>query len=257
MERNEFINLSLENIGSEHICCALSDKKCTQGYLGKKRWLAARIKDGYVFKKLDVRGKVFIEYVPADKAWAPVDASGYMFIHCFWVSGQFKDKGFGRELLQACEQDAAGMNGLVVIAGNQKRPFLSDKKYFIKRGFTVCDTAEPYFELLYKPFCKAPIPKFRDIARQGRCDVPEGLSVYYSPACPFNEYYVHVELAKAVKTRAIPLVINKLESLEQARNHFVPHSIYSLFYNGKFVTQQIIYEKNFNNFIDSSIIGQQ
>jgi hypothetical protein len=31
-----YINLSDENIAAEHICCAISDKKCLEGYELKK-----------------------------------------------------------------------------------------------------------------------------------------------------------------------------------------------------------------------------
>lgn len=83
----EFKTLTLENLDSEHICCAISDKKGECGVSSKKAWLRERIQEGLVFLKLDVRGKVFIEYIPAEKAWCPIDADGYMFIDCFWVSG--------------------------------------------------------------------------------------------------------------------------------------------------------------------------
>lgn len=34
-----FIDLNSENISSEHICCAISDKKCADSYQAKKDWL--------------------------------------------------------------------------------------------------------------------------------------------------------------------------------------------------------------------------
>ena len=55
--------------------------------------MTERFAEGFVFKKLDVRGKVFIEYGPAEKAWCPIVADGYMHVDCFWVSGQFKGQG--------------------------------------------------------------------------------------------------------------------------------------------------------------------
>jgi len=91
----KIIKLSKENIDNEHICCAISDKKCLDGYNAKKQWLKEQFKKGYIFKKLDVRGKVFIEYVPVEESWLPIDGKNYMLINCFWVSGQFKGKGYG------------------------------------------------------------------------------------------------------------------------------------------------------------------
>jgi hypothetical protein len=122
--------------------------------------------------------------------------------------------------------------------GKKKQPFMSEKKFFQKYGFELCDTALPYFELWYKPFKKnAVVPKFKNCAKLGESDKKEGLSVYYTNACPFTEYYTNTELIAAAKSRGIPLEIHKLETKEQAQNHSVPHTIYSVFYKGKFVTQ--------------------
>lgn len=56
----KIVQLTDDNINEEHICCAISDKKCKEGYEAKKQWLRNQFIDGYVFKKFDVRGKVFI-----------------------------------------------------------------------------------------------------------------------------------------------------------------------------------------------------
>lgn len=250
METLVIKKLTESNIMEEHICCAISDKKCVDGYNAKKEWLKNLFNDGYVFKKLDVRGKVFIEYVPAEKGWVPIEAPNYMLINCFWVSGRYKGQGHGKALYQECEADAKGMNGIVVVVATKKQPFMSEKKFFKKRGFELCDTAAPYFELWYKPLKKeAPVPKFKAIAKNGVCDVKEGLAVYYTNACPFTEYYVNTELRKVAEEKGVKLKINKLETRELAQNHFVPHTIYSAFYNGKFITQHILNEKSFDKFI--------
>ena len=135
--------LTRENIGQEHICCAMSDKKSAEGVEAKKGWLACRIEEGLQFVKLNVRGKVFIEYLPAEYAWVPIEADGYTFINCLWVAGSFKGHGYGRELLKTCEEDVAGTNGVVVMVGKKKLPYLSDKAFFIRHGYEVCDTCVP------------------------------------------------------------------------------------------------------------------
>ncbi len=243
------IKLTHQNIDKEHICCAISDKKCIEGYEAKKDWIRKQLDDGYTFKKLDVRGKVFIEYTPAEKAWAPIDAPGYMMINCFWVSGQYKDKGTGKALYMECEKDSKDMNGIVVVTSNKKQPFMSDKKFFLKQGFKQCDSAQPYFELLYKPLKEgAPVPTFKSVAKQGECDIKEGLAVYYTNACPFTEYYVaELEVTASIKGYKITTV--KIDSREKAQEHFVPHTIYSIFKDGKFVTQHILNENYFDKFI--------
>lgn len=250
MENYQLITLDKTNIQDEHICCAFTNKKCAEGYQAKKDWLKRQFKDGYTFKKFNIRGKVFIEYVPAEKGWVPIIAPNYMLINCFWVSGRYKGNGLGTKLYQACLEDAQSKDGLVVVTATKKQPFMAEKKFFQKYGFQRCDTARPYFELWYKPFKEsAAIPKFKAIAKAGVCDVKDGLSVYYTNACPFTEYYTNVELVKSATARSIPIQVHKLRTREQAQNHFVPHTIYSVFYNGKFITQQMLTEKSFDKFI--------
>lgn len=246
----DIIKLTSENIANEHICCAFADKKCGDGYQAKKTWLIDRFKHDYVFKKLNVRGKVFIQYGPAEFAWVPVTAPGYTMIDCFWVSGQFKGKGYGKALYDECVADSKDKNGIIAITGNKKLPFLSDKKFFEKQGFELCDTAPPYFEMWYKRFKKdAPTPAFNASVKNAVCDIPSGLAVYYTDACPFTDFYVNVELAEAVKERNIQLNIKKIETMEEAQRHFVPFTIFSLFYNGKFETHQILSKNSFAKFI--------
>ena len=69
----EIITITKENLDKEHICCAISNNKDFK-VLSKKTWLSERLQDGLIFKKGNVRGKCFIEYIPAEKAWAPIEA---------------------------------------------------------------------------------------------------------------------------------------------------------------------------------------
>ena len=77
-----YIRITKENIDKEHICCAMSGKQS----VAKKEWLRQRFDDGLVFYRSEERGKCFIEYIPAENAWVPIDADGYLYIDCLWVS---------------------------------------------------------------------------------------------------------------------------------------------------------------------------
>ena len=72
----------------------------------KKNWLKERIAEGHVFRKLDEKGKVFIEYAPLETAWVPVHGDNYLYIYCLWVSGSFKGKGYAKSLIEYCINDA-------------------------------------------------------------------------------------------------------------------------------------------------------
>jgi GNAT superfamily N-acetyltransferase len=141
-EKLEIVTVNAANIDSEHICCAIgNDATNVKRANTKKAWLKDRFPEGHTFKKFDVRGKVFIEYVPAEYAWFPIEAFGYVFIQCLWASGRYKGKGYGSKLLEECEKDCKDTNGLVVVTGRKKLPFTVDKKFYLKKGFEVCDTA--------------------------------------------------------------------------------------------------------------------
>ena len=235
----KYITLTKENIDTEHICCAFSDKKYLKGYEMKKAWLKKEFDNGYIFRRLDARAKVFIEYVPAEKAWIPVDASNYLMINCFWVSGQYKGNGHAKALLQSAIEDAKtqGKNGLVTVVGTKKFHFMSDTKWLLSQGFETIEYLPNGFSLLALKFGKnAPIPFFKEIVKTDECEQKEGLVVYYTNRCPFTDYYVNGSLWVLAQENNIPLKVIKLETMEQAQSAPTPATIFSAFYNGKFLT---------------------
>lgn len=238
----KMITITRDNITCEHICCAFSDKKCTEGYELKKKWLTREFDEGYVFRRLDARAKVFIEYGPAEKAWVPVEAPNYLMINCFWVSGQYKEKGYGKELLESALEDARrqGKMGLVTVTGTRKFHFMSDTKWLLRQGFEECQRLTYGFSLLVKKIDpQAENPRFKEAVLNGECPDKQGITVYYSNRCPFTEYYVREELVKTAANRQLPLQIIKLASRGEARSAPTPATIFSLFYHGKFATTDV------------------
>ena len=211
---------------------------------------AERFDDGLTFRKLDARGKVMIEYIPAPRAWVPVEADGYMHVNCFWVSGKYKGQGWANRLLDECIEDAkaGGCLGLTALSSRKKRPFLSDGDYLRHRGFRLADTAEPYFELMYLPFdADAPCPSFSACAKAGVTDLG-GLVVFYSDQCPHSGKYA--QLIREVAARhGRELRLVKFESAEEARRAPSPFTTYSLFIDGKFVTSEILNGQKFEKLL--------
>ena len=76
------ITVTKNNLEQEHICCAISNNKDCQVFT-KKAWLAERFAEGLVFMKGDVRGKCFIEYIPAEKAWCPIGTSNNRHVRSY------------------------------------------------------------------------------------------------------------------------------------------------------------------------------
>ncbi len=237
-----YITLTKENIDSEHICCAFSDKKCSESYELKKLWLTGEFDNGYVFRRLDERVKVFMEYGPAEKAWVPVTAPNYMMIGCFWVSGKYKKNGHGKVLLQEAIEVAKsqGMDGLVTVVGIKKFHFMSDTKWFLRQGFETLESLPSGFSLISMEFSKTgKQPFFNDCVKTGECPEKKGCVVYYTNRCPYSEYHVKQSLVESCEKRGIPLKTIKLETMEQAQSAPSPATIFSLFLDGKFITTDI------------------
>lgn len=237
-----YIDLTKNSIGSEHICCGFSDKKCIEGTQLKKNWLTNEFEHGYVFRRLAERAKVFVEYGPSESAWVPVIAPNTMMLGCFWVAGSYKGKGHGKALLDSVIEDAKrqGKDGVVTVAGAKKFHFMSDTKWLLDHGFEVCDSTVNGFNLLTLNFDKSKNkPAFKDCVKSGECPEKNGLVVYYTNRCPFCEYYVNEVLVETAAKRSLPLKIVKLESMEQAQSAPTPATIFSLFKDGKFVTTDL------------------
>jgi ribosomal protein S18 acetylase RimI-like enzyme len=246
----KLLKLTDKNIEDEHICCAISDKKCSDGYQMKKNWLKSEFNNGYIFEKMDVRGKVFIEYVPIESSWLPLKGTNFMVINCFWVSGQFKGQGNGKKLLQECISDASKMDGVVAISSDKKRPFMTDPKFLKHQGFEIIDEAPPFFKLWgLKTNEKATYPTIMKSAKLGICPDDNGITAYYSNSCPFTDYYTNQLLRQYAKDKNISLTVNHIKSKKEGRKMPIPWVINSVFYKGKLVTLEMKAERHLDKLI--------
>ena len=241
----EYIKVTRENLEKEHICCAISNNNDIQ-VSSKKSWLADRFDEGLVFLKSAERGKCFIEYIPAENAWNPIEAAGYMYIDCLWVSGSFKGHGYANDLLNACIEDSRtqGKKGLCILSSTKKKPFLADPKFLKYKGFEVCDEADNGIQLWYLPFDpEAEKPKFKECARHPHID-GAGYVLYYTHQCPFNAKYVPV-LQSTAEENGISFRAVLLKTKEEARNAPSPVTTYALFCDGAYITNEQMNDKKF------------
>ena len=242
----EYIRVTKENIDKEHICCAISSNKDVQ-VISKKDWLRDRFDDGLVFLKSVERGKCFIEYVPAENAWNPIDAKDYMYIDCLWVAGSFKGHGYSSELLEYCINDSKekGKKGLCILCANKKKPFLSDPKFLKHKGFQVCDEADNGVELWYLPFDDInEKPRFKECAKHVSIN-EKGYVLYYTSQCPFNAKYVPM-LEDIAKEHNVPFKAIHITTKKQAQSVPTPITTYALFYDGEYLTNE---QMNVNKFL--------
>ena len=245
---NEYINLDEKNINEEHICCAIGDPKHQAGVDKKKEWIKNKFKDGHVFRKLNARGKIFIEYEPIETAWVPINGKNYEYIYCLWVAGSFKGKGIARELLEYAIKDAKDKkkSGICTLVAQKKKPFLGEKKFFEHFGFKVVDSIKDY-ELMALQFDDKDTPKFSDSARNMKID-DKDFTIYYTNECPYVEYEVS-ELSEYAKKKDIKLKFVKIDSLEKAKNAPCIINNWANFYNGEFISNTILNANAFEKLV--------
>lgn len=238
---SEYINLTVDNLDCEHLCCAIADKKHQCGVDVKKTWLKERISEGHVFRKLNEKGKVFIEYAPLDKAWAPVIGDNYIYVYCLWVSGSFKGKGYGKELIEYCIADAKaqGKSGVCIISSKKKKPFLSDKKFMELFGFDTVDTIDDEYILMALSF-DGTTPRFADDVKKQRI-AGEDLTIYYGVQCPYIPNCIE-QIEGYCRANNIPLTLIAIDTLEKAKSVPCVFNNWAVFYGGKFETVHLLKE---------------
>lgn len=238
-----YIKITRDNIDGEHICCAMSNKQS----LAKKEWLKQRFDEGLVFYRSEERGKCFVEYIPAENAWVPLQADGYIYINCLWIAGALKGHGYANDLLEQCVRDAkaSGKKGLCILcADGRKREFLADPKFLAHKGFAVADVSDCGINLMYLPLVdNAELPKFKQCAKHPHAE-GDGFVLYYTDQCPFTNYWV-ARVTEAAQQHGILLKTIHVTTKQAAQNVPAPVTTYALFRDGQFVTQAIQSDKKF------------
>ena len=230
-----WINLTPDNLAGEHLCCIIRSKKPHPGVEAKRAWLAQRLQEGHVFRKLNARGVVFIEYAPVETAWVPVEGDGFLYIYCLWVDGAFKGKGYGRALMEYCLADARaqGKSGVCMLGSAKQKAWLSNQAFAKKYGFETVDATDNGYELLALSF-DGRKPRFTDGARRMTIDDPT-LTVYYDMQCPFILQKVE-SIRTYCEEHQVPANLIEVDSLEKAKALPCVFNNWAIFWQGRFQT---------------------
>ena len=231
----ELIDLTLENLGQEQLCCIIRSKKTHPGVEAKRAWLADRLQEGHVFRKLAGKGCAFVEYAPLETAWVPVEGENYYYLYCLWVQGEPKGQGYGRRLMESCLEDARanGKSGVCMLGAAKQKAWLSDQRFAKKFGFRTVDTAADGYELLALSF-DGTRPYFTERAKQQRIDSRD-LTVYYDDQCPFIHQRIE-KLREFCAQKAVPASFIHVQTREQAKDLPCVFNNWAVFYGGKLVT---------------------
>lgn len=235
----DFVNLTAENLSKEHLCCIIRSKKPHPGVEAKRQWLSDRLKEGHVFRKLNEKATVFIEYAPLETAWVPITGDNYFYLYCLWVSGSEKGKGYGKLLMEYCLADAKekGKSGVCMLAAKKQKSWLSDQSFAKKFGFEVVDTTNHGYELLALSF-DGTIPQFAPNAKSERIESEE-LTIYYDMQCPF--IFQNIETIKQYcETNETPVSFIQVNTLQTAKDLPCVFNNYGVFYKGVFETVNLL-----------------
>ena len=236
---NEFINLTSDNLAKEHLCCIIRSKKLHPGVETKRNWLAGRLKEGHVFRKLDVKGCVFIEYAPLETAWVPIIGDNFYYIYCLWVSGKPKGHGYGKALMEYCLEDAKakGKSGVCMLGVAKQKAWLSNQSFAKKFGFKVVDTTENGYELLAISF-DGTAPRFAGNAKKMEIESKD-LTIYYDMQCPYVLQRIEM-IRQYCEENQIPVAFIQVDTLQKAKELPCAFNNWALFYKGKFETVNLL-----------------
>ena len=211
-------NIEANNVDEHGFFCYMSKPK-SPGYRQKREWLEARFAEGMRIKILhEVGGRDvgFIEYIPGEYAWRAVHAPGYLVIHCLWVVGKGKGKGYGSRLIQECLQDARAQGKAGVVMLTSERVWLVDKKIFLNNGFEPVGQAPPAFQLLAARSGAGPEPYLPQNWEERAQAFGPGLTVIRTPQCPYIENGTN-DLLEFARERGIPARTVELTSAREVQ----------------------------------------
>ena len=235
----DFINLTTENLATEHLCCIIRSKKIHPGVEAKRQWLADRLKEGHVFRKLNAKATVFIEYAPLETAWVPITGDNYYYVYCLWALGSYKGKGYGKALMEYCLADAKahGKSGICMLGSKKQKAWLTDQSFAKNFGFEVVDATDNGYELLALSF-DGTTPMFTQSAKTLQIESQE-LTIYYDMQCPYVCQNIEI-IKQYCETNDVPVSFIQVDTLQKAKELPCVFNNWGVFYKGKFETVNLV-----------------
>ena len=232
--------------------CSLCGNKSVRnlGHHRKSNWLKERYAEGLRYKVLRSKssGDIgMIEYALGNQAWRPVEAEGYLVIHCLWVIRKHQGKGHGSLLLDNCLRDAEKRkcHGVAVVTSADS--LMAERDMFIKAGFVLVDriigsseTSEAPYELLVKKLRKsAPDPRFIVDSKRLFKRYRKGLTILAADQCPYVVKSAE-RIAKASRTLGLEPRVIRIGSAKASRALPTPYGMFSILYDGKLIAHRPI-----------------
>lgn len=252
MNKISLVKVGSGNISECGIGCLTGAKN--PGIRPKVEWLEKRFGEGlrfFLFRDDQGRPLAFLEYVPGEFAWRPVDAKGWLFVHCLWVypRGQ-RIGGLGTRLIQACVKEARETGSIGVAAIVSDGPWMASKGVFLKNGFKEVGEADR-FQLVTHRLRAGREPSFRDIT--DNLAKYRGLHLVYCAQCPMLPKSVN-DLSEMAAEHGLKLKVTVLKSAHEAQNAPSYYGVFNLVWNGRLLSDHYVSKGRFKNLLKREIL---
>lgn len=238
--------VSVDRLGVEEtgFFCYMSKRK-SEGYLRKLAWAKMRFDEGMRIKMLKLPERGFIEYIPGEYAWRAVDAKDWMVIHCLWVVGKSKGRGFGAALLDECIKDArkAGMFGVAMVTSEGN--WLAGKRLLESRGFWAIDKAPPSFSLMVMKLRSGPLPSFPGDWTERAARFGKGLTIVRTDQCPYVPDATQILLDAAARKKIKARVVELRTAREVQSRSPSPYGVFNVVLDGRQLAYHYLTEEDF------------
>jgi hypothetical protein len=254
MNEISLVKVGPENLAECGIGC-LTDPK-HPGFQPKVKWLRQRFAEGLrflLFRDGAHRPLGFLEYVPGEYAWRPVDARGWLFVHCLWVypRGQ-KVGGLGGLLLEACLEEARLDRAIGVAAVVSDGPWMAGPEVFLKNGFRPVSVADR-FQLVVHRLRAGPEPRFRKL--DSKLAKSKGLHLLHCAQCPMLPRSVN-EVSEMAAEHGLKLKVTLLKSAREAQNAPSYYGVFNLLWNGRLLADHYVSKGRFKNLLRRRILKE-
>ena len=246
MVQPELITVTPENVAKTGFFCKMSARG-KPGYEQKLAWLERRFDEGLQLRLLGGGERGFVEFIPGAHAWRAIEnADEYIVIHCLWVVGRSKGKGFSKVLLDDVASYARvnGFKGVAAVTSS--RNWLIDKGVLEHNGYVCVGSAPPSFDLLVLKFdADAEDPRFCGGWDRKLSANPEGMVVYRTAQCPYLDDAVQHARSYA-DNAGIAFREVVLETAEDVRRYSpTPYGVFAIVLDGRLLSYNYMLTKDF------------
>jgi len=238
MSDYQIVDTNADNIGGCSFCGYKNADNL--GHRRKTDWLKECYPEGLGFKVL--RSEKFgdigmLEYAPGNQAWRPVEAEGYLVIHCLMVNGKHKGKGLGTLLLDSCLREArrSKCRGVAVVTSCDS--FMARSDFFLKAGFVPVDSSPPYELLVLKLKGAAPCPRFAVQRERLLRRHKQGLTILAADQCPMVPKCV-ADIAERSRSLGLEPKVVRVGSAKASRELPTPYGMFSIICDGKLIADR-------------------